>query len=166
MRRVTILSVFVCLLWLPFSAAGQNKYSATAQCAKPTVEHKLEIGDRPGHVFSITQGTCTYTTPATFASVQTKEGKWTGFDEVSGNISTYRGVNIDVLSNGDKIFGRYEGSATSKNGKLVSGEEKWTLAGGTGKFKNIKGTGTCKGKGNPDGSSTWECSGDYQLSAK
>lgn len=166
MRRLSIIGVFVCVLSLPFSAAGQNKYSATAQCAKPTVEHKLEIGDRPGHAFSASQGKCTYTTPATFAGVQAKEGSWTGIAEVVGNMSTYRGVNIDVMSNSDKIFGRYEGSDTSKNGKLVSAEEKWTLAGGTGKFKDLKGTGTCKGKGNPDGSSTWECSGDYQLSAK
>lgn len=166
MRRVTIMGVFVCLLSLASSAAGQNKYSGTAQCAKPSAEHNLEVGDRPGHAFSTSQGTCAYTTPATFAGVQAKESRWTQITEISGNMSTYRGVNIDVLSNGDKIFGRFEGSATTKNGKLVSAEEKWTLAGGTGKFKDLKGTGACKGKGKPDGTSTWECSGDYQLSGK
>jgi len=160
------MSVFVCLLSLASSAAGQNKYSGTAQCAKPSAEHKLEIGDRPGHAFSTSQGTCTYTTPSSFAGVQAKESRWTDIEEVSENMSTYRGVNIDVMSNGDKVFARYEGSAAMKNGKLVSAEEKWTLAGGTGKFKALKGTGICKGKGKPDGTSIWECSGEYQLAAK
>ena len=46
---------------------------------------------------------------------------------------------------------------------LESGSNKWTVTGGTGQFKGMKGSGTCKGKGNPDGSADFTCTGAYTL---
>lgn len=46
---------------------------------------------------------------------------------------------------------------------MQSGAHRWTLAGGTGKFEGVKGEGGCKGKGNPDGTSTWTCEGTYSM---
>ena len=50
----------------------------------------------------------------------------------------------------------------AKDGKFETGDNKFTFAGGTGKFKGVKGEGGCKGKGSADGSSsTWTCEGTY-----
>jgi hypothetical protein len=44
---------------------------------------------------------------------------------------------------------------------MDSASNTWTINGGTGKFAGAKGEGGCKGNGNPDGSSTWNCDGTY-----
>ena len=39
----------------------------------------------------------------------------------------------------------------------------WSFTGGTGKLKGIKGKGTCKGTFKPDGTSSWDMEGEYQM---
>jgi hypothetical protein len=46
---------------------------------------------------------------------------------------------------------------------LESAEGKWSFGGGTGKLKGLKGKGTYKGKGAPDGTLTVEVEGEYEL---
>jgi hypothetical protein len=46
---------------------------------------------------------------------------------------------------------------------IESAEGTWSFAGGTGKLKGIKGKGTYKGKGAPDGSATYEVEGEYEM---
>lgn len=59
---------------------------------------------------------------------------------------------------------RFGGSAThTKEGGLDTATGTWKYTGGTGKLKGITGKGTYKGKGNADGSTTWEVEGDYSL---
>ena len=67
------------------------------------------------------------------------------------------------MANGDKIHFTYQTTATIKNGQMQSGSDKWQAIGGTGKFKGIKASGTCKGTGSADGTSNWSCSGTYTL---
>jgi hypothetical protein len=50
-----------------------------------------------------------------------------------------------------------------EKGQFQSASDAWSIIDGTGKFKGAKGKGTCKGKGNPDGSSTFDCAGEYTL---
>ena len=153
----------VTLLFLGCSSAwGQTKSSGTAACGKPSVQHAIPVGDRPDHSFSISQTKCNWTKPMTIQGVKNKEGMATQFDEISGNTSRYHGYWVDTMADGDKGYYTYKGTATLKNGMLVSvDDDRWTLAGGTGKLKGLKASGTCKGKGSPDGSATWECEGTY-----
>jgi hypothetical protein len=50
-----------------------------------------------------------------------------------------------------------------KEGIFQSAEVTWTITGGTGKLKGLKGKGTSRGKGAADGTSTWEAEGEYEL---
>ena len=95
--------------------------------------------------------------------VNEKEGIGTQFNENMGNTTTWHGVFVVTAENGDKIYYHYSNSTKGvlKDGQFVSGGNKWTMAGGTGKFAKLKGVGTCAGKGDGAGGATWDCSGTY-----
>lgn len=160
MRRFWLTAVLVCLA--ATVAEAQNKLSAPWQCTKPEPQYRIDVGDRPNHAFVTSQFKCEPMKPWEIAGVRAQGGTGTHFDEVSGTTSRFRGYFVDTMANGDKVFYPYQGTATLKEGVIESAEDKWTLV-GTGKLKGVKGHGSCKGKGNPDGGVTWECEGEYQL---
>jgi hypothetical protein len=52
----------------------------------------------------------------------------------------------------------------SKEGNLT-GDGTWSFTGGTGKLKGLKGKGTYKDSGTPDGKLEAQLEGDYSLPA-
>jgi hypothetical protein len=162
MRLKTLLS-FLVVFALAAVASAQTKVSGTAQCGKPDQQQAIEVGDRPNHSFVISQMKCTWTKSLEIAGLQSKEEVDTLFSEVSGNRSRDQGYAVGTMTNGDKYYGRVQGSATLKDGVPESAEGKWSFAGGTGKLKGLKGKGTFKSKGAPDGTSTFEVEGEYEL---
>ena len=83
-------------------------------------------------------------------------------EEVTGNSSRSREFYVDTMENGDKAFYRYEATTTLKGGAPQASQGQWTLTGGTGKLKAVKGKGTCKATAfEPDGALTFECEGEY-----
>lgn len=163
MRTGTLLA-FLIVFSMAAAAGAQTKISGISQCAAPEARHALEIGDQPGHVFSISKSTCTWTKPLEYNGIKSKQGVITGFDEISGNTSKTHGYYVDTMENGDKAHYRFEGTATLKDETLESAEIKWELLEGTGKLEGIEASGTCKGKGADDGGVTWECEGEYKPS--
>ncbi len=160
MSRFWLLVGLICLA--PSLAMAQTKISGTHQCSTG-VEQTMQIGDRPNHSFTISQGKCTCPKPTTIEGIQDKERAYTNFREVSGNSARSRGYNIATMANGDEVHFSYQVTATLKEGVPQNLKGAWTIVGGTGKFAGIKGKGTCKGKTNPDGSRTWDCAGEYQI---
>ena len=162
--RLNIFFTLLIVFALAAAASAQNKISGTAQCGKPDQEYSIQVGDKPNHSFAIDQQKCTWTKPMEIAGIQNKEGVGTDFSEISGNTSRYRSYFVDTMANGDKVIYRIEGTATLKDGVFQSADEKWTLVSGTGKLKGVKGKGTNKLKSAAaDGSSTWDCEGEYEL---
>ncbi len=145
------LGVAVCLLLLASASMAQNKLQSKWHC-KPATEQKYEVGDVPDHAYLIAQGTCT----ATSSNVGEKSGAWTEFQETRKSSYTNHGRMNVTLDNGDKTYYTYEGS-----GDLAkkSATNKWKIVNGTGKHKDAKGSGSCSGKLNDDGSSDWDCTG-------
>jgi hypothetical protein len=74
---------------------------------------------------------------------------------------TGHGEFIESMENGDKNVYKYEFSGTTKDGAFESGTNKWSLIEGGGKMKGGKANGTCKAKGNPDQSTSFDCMGTY-----
>jgi stalled ribosome alternative rescue factor ArfA len=70
---------------------------------------------------------------------------------------------VGTLANGDKMYDTYRGSSTLKDNAVETAEGAWSFTGGTGKLKGVKGKGSYKGKGAPDGSATYEVEGEYEL---
>ena len=159
--RKSVFSICMVCLCASFALA-QGKVANEWKCAKPAMQHSVEVGDQPNHAYSISQTKCA-ATKGEIGGVKEKEGTGTDFIEVTGNNSSGHGVFVETMANGDKINYTYTASGTMKNAQMASGTNKWQASGATGKFKGIKASGTCKGTGNPDGSITWTCSGTYSL---
>lgn len=157
------LLVVVCALCLSVSLAwGQGKIDSRWNCSKASEAHNLDVGDQPGHAYAIAKFACT-AVKGEIEGQKEKEGAGTEFDDVKGNKMHGHGVFVETVANGDRLFVSYQAMGTSENGQLTSASNTWTIESGTGKFKGAKGKGGCKGKGNSDGSSTYECTGEYTL---
>ncbi len=165
MRFRTIHACIV-VLGLATLVSAQTKISGTVQCGKPDEQHALEVGDNPGHSLMISKGKCTWTKPMEIAGTQTKEDAGTNFDDVHGSKSEGHGYVVGTMANGDTMHVRTHGSGTLKDGAVESASGTWSFTGGTGKLKGVKGKGTYKGKGAPDGSATYEVEGEYTVASK
>ena len=157
-----IQAVFLIFLALAAVAGAQTKIAGAMQCSKPDPLHSINVGDRPGHAFSISQSKCTWTKPVELGATQTKEDLVTGFGEITGNSSRDRGVVVLTMASGEKAYVSTQGTATLKAGAVVANEGKWQFTSAGGKLKGLKGQGTYKCKSAGEGN-TCEIEGEYQL---
>src|SRR5262245_10338451 len=121
-KAATLLFV---ALALPALAEAQTKISGTVKCGKPDQEQKIDIGDKPGHAYAISQGKCTWTKPMTIAGIQTKEDVGTNSEEITSTGARGRGYVLGTMSNGDKFTVRTEGTDTLKDGKPQGSAGTW-----------------------------------------
>jgi hypothetical protein len=154
--------VFGAVLVMATAGSAQSKFSGTQQCAKPDPVYTVPVGDRPDHMMSLIKDKCTWT-GAEIGGVKLTDEEDTIVSDSSGNRARDRGIGVATLADGDKAFVQFQGSGTLKNNMPVDGQGTWSFTGGTGKLKALKGKGTYKGKWNPDGTSTFEIEGEYQL---
>jgi hypothetical protein len=159
MRKLFLVVWSLCM---SASAMAQGKVDSQWNCGKATVGHSMEVGDQPGHAYAIGQYSCT-AAKGELEGLKEKEGVLTQFDDVKETASQYRGVFVDTLANGEKVYVSYEGATTIEKGEMQSFSDAWFITDGTGRFKGAKGKGTCKGKFNLDGSFTFACAGNYTL---
>jgi hypothetical protein len=154
-----LLLVTLCLLVSGSAAMAQNKVDTKWHCLKQSADHKFDVGDVPDHSYMILQGTCNATSSDTgFAE---KTGDYTEFREIwKASMSLHGRFNV-TMDNKDKVYYTYESSVSTDITKL--GSNKWKILSGTGKYKGIKGSGTCSGKYNADGSSDFGCTGTYSI---
>ena len=150
----------MCSLVLSASAAmAPGRVETEWHCSKPATEYKLNVGDMPDHTYSIIQGTCSAT--SSDSGFAEKTGEYTEFEETwKASLGWHGRFNV-TMDSGDKVYYTYEGSGPTEIGKPTS--NKWKIVNGTGKDKGIKGSGTCSGKRNADGSSDWDCTGTYSM---
>jgi len=59
MQRLVLVVGMVCLC--ASLALAQSKTSNAWTCPKPSDAHSIEVGDKPGHAYSVDQITCTST---------------------------------------------------------------------------------------------------------
>ena len=144
-------------------ASAQTKISGTSHCNKPDVAHAVPAGDRPDHQFGLTKLKCTWSRPMVMAGAQMQQDELSVLSEINGNVSSDRAYVVGTLSSGDKVFVRPVGKAVLSGGVPQSSSGTWTYAGGTGKFRNVRGRGTFKCKSNADGTSDCDIVGSYHI---
>jgi hypothetical protein len=165
MRKLSSMIVFGVLIsagLIQAQSPGTSKADTQWKCAVPTPVHALPVGDAAGHAYVIQQVKCT-AAKGEIGGVKEKEGTATEFVEATGNNSKGHGIFVSTLANGDKVTYTYTLSGTSKDEKLVSGSNKWTVTSGMGKFKGLTGSGTCTAKGAADGTAVFDCTGTYTM---
>jgi hypothetical protein len=140
------------------TATVAQKSSGTLKCQAPNPIYVIHVPDGPYHVMSVDQLKCTWIKPMNVLGLRNTDGVGTGCDDVNGRTIHTHGYFVDALENGDRVYWKVEGVGTLKeDSNLERNELKITVMGGTGRFSNARGDGTCVGKGNADSSSIWEC---------
>jgi hypothetical protein len=164
---VGVIAAFV-VVSLSFSAqAAEKKKIMGTNKQGPTIFRTVVSppGDDPKHelvVLMIRRDTATSSEPDWN---ETEEIAYEQNDSVAGT-GTHRGYAIRLLKNGDTTYGPYERThktTVKEDGSSeTTWEGTWKVTGGTGKFKNIKGGGTYRGKATAEGASTeWEGEVEY-----
>jgi hypothetical protein len=154
MRKLLLVAL---ALIVSNSIAMAQKVDTKWHCSKAAQEQKLDVGDAPDHVYWIGQGTCDSTSST--GALKEKSGQYTEFHDQWKASFNFHGYYNATTDDGDNIYYTYSGSAPTDTGKPVS--NKWKIVGGSGKHKGIKGSGSCAGKVNEDGSADWQCTGTY-----
>jgi hypothetical protein len=162
MRFRTVMA-FLAAVALAAAAGAQTKTSGTIQCGKADPQHAIEVGDQPNHSMGVSKSTCTWSKPMEVAGAKTKDGYSVASNDTTGDKSSGRGIHVSTMDNGDKMYVRFQGNGTLKDGAMQTDSGTWSYTGGTGKLKGIKGKGTYKGKASAGGGMTYEIEGDYTL---
>jgi len=157
--------VLFCLCGVSNIALAQGKANVQWKCDKPAPQHTINVGDSSSHAYAIEQINCT-AIKGEIAGVKMKSGTGTEFVDVKGDKATGHGEFVENMENGDKNCYKYEFTGTFKNGAFESGSNKWSMTEGGGKMKGGKASGTCAAKGNADGSTSFDCMGNYTPTAK
>ena len=159
MRTISLLFAIALACSL---AAAQTKISISGKCV-PGESHSIEAGDHPGHVYTVSRFTCTYTKPFDIAGLKSKDFGGAGFQEDDGNkVREDHSSAVGSMDNGDKYYARAQRTITAKDEKSGIGHGTWNYTGGTGRLKGLKGGGTFKCT--PEGDCDLE--GEYSLPSK
>ena len=125
-----------------------------------TKREVIKVDDTEGHILLLTESRgVDVVTGARFIS--------RGFgDYVKGN-GTHRGYGKAVTPEGDVTFNTFEGKTTttlSPEGKPITTiEGTFSFTRGTGKWENVHGGGTYKGKVMGEGIYTYDWEGEYYI---
>jgi hypothetical protein len=147
---VGIIAAFV-VVSLSFSAqaAEKKKIMGTNKHGPPISRTVVSPGDDPKHelvVLMISRATTTSSDP------DFNEAEFIVYEQADlvAGTGTHRGYFRWLHKNGETSYGSYEGiykTSVKEDGSWeTTWEGTWKSIGGTGKFKNIKGGGTYRGK--------------------
>jgi hypothetical protein len=161
--RSKLFLILALVVTLASTAVAQTKTTGTVSCAKPDPAYSIDVGDQPGHSLSLIKSVCTWTTPMKITGLQTKDGYDVTSGDATGDKARGSGYHVSTMSNGDKIYVRFQGNDTIKDGKPESTEGTWSYIGGTGKLKGIRGRGTYKGKADAAGNIVVDVDGVYEV---
>jgi hypothetical protein len=163
---VGVIAAFV-VVSLSFSAqaAEKKKIMGTDKLGQPSDRTAVYPGDDPNHelVLYTRRDTTTSSDPDWNETEVMIYGQ---DDQVVPGTGTHRGYSRRLFKNGE-IYGSFEGmhkiTFKEDGSRETTWEGTWKVTGGTGEFKNIKGSGTYRGKAaSREGASTeWEGEVEY-----
>jgi len=159
------LGLAVLFAAIAVSALAQTHISGTCKYGKdnPPPTNSIEVGDQPGHVLLLGKGSCTWSVPVEMAGLKSTTA--TNVEAVDVTVAKFadRGYVVISMENGDKVYGRYQGTGTMKDGAPNASGGTYSFTSGTGKLKGVKGKGTWKTAPTPDGAGELQVDGDYSL---
>jgi hypothetical protein len=143
-----LIAAALSLAIIPLASAQQRQqfsFTPPPGTSKYEEQHIIDVGDVPGHQVRVYSEHAVYPQEApVFDGVKVKEGWLRAMSDYTNLSGHVHGYVVDVMENGDKIFGRWEGlTQTTINPDGSKASEVWgvtTLTGGTGKFKGLRGT--------------------------
>lgn len=148
-----LIAILIASLSLMASAAEKRKIQYTKVARQTLSETKMAVGQIPGHEFVSQHFLDTMKPTGNPAWDVLQEHVFNNDRNVDGK-GTHRGYSIDIFKSGDQAFCWYEGThtLTTKDGGAweLNYQGKCDFFGGTGKFKNLKGSVNYKGHVTPE----------------
>jgi hypothetical protein len=143
----------------------KKKIMGTNKLVTPISRTVVSPGDDPKHELVVLEISRLTTTSSDPDWNETEQIDYAQADQAAGT-GTNSGYFRRLHKNGDTDYGSWEGThktTVKEDGSSeTTWEGTWKTHGGTGKFQNIKGSGTARGKGTAQGSSTdWEGEVEY-----
>jgi hypothetical protein len=143
----------------------KKKITGTNKHGPPISRTVVSLGDDPKHELVVLEISRVTTTSPDPDWNETEQIGYHQADDVAGT-GTNRGYFRRLHKNGDTDYGSYEGThktTVKEDGSWeTTWEGTWKTHGGTGKFKNIKGSGTARGKETAqEGFTEWEGEVEY-----
>jgi hypothetical protein len=164
LMKIRIMTVAGLVFMLASAAGAQTKFTGTLQCAKADPSYTVEVGDHPGHSFGVVKQGCKWT-DTLINGMKITDDTGGGTFESTATKMTSSGTRMATMENGDKFFASVHDSSPVKDGAPTDIEGAFTITGGTGKLKGIKGHGTYKVTPNADGSASVAVTGEYTVPA-
>jgi hypothetical protein len=155
---------------LSFSAqAAEKKKIMGTHKSGPVISHTvvpLGPGDDPKHELVVLEIHRDNTTSSDPDFNEAEHIVYEQHDSVAGT-GTHRGYYTNRLKNGDTEYGSFEGTFKSTfkedgSWEMTMWEGIYKVIGGTGKFKNIKGSGTYRGKATAEEGALTEFEGEVE----
>src|SRR5262245_37724929 len=144
--------------------AEQKKVSGMDKFGPMISETSMPLGDVANHrlVMSVRRDTTTSPDPEFNETELIVHSQ----NDVFATGNTHKGYARRLFKNGDTTYAQYEGAtkvaAKGDGSQEVTWEGRWQFTSGTGKFKNIKGGGTYRGRITGQGALTsWEGEVEY-----
>ena len=150
---------------LASAVSAQTKFSGTAQCAKPDPNYTIEVGDQPGHTYTLEKDSCKWTSGTEINGLKIGDDNGVGTGEGWATKMTSSGSRVATMDNGDKMFVSTKDSTPVKDKMPTNIAGTFTITGGTGKLKGIKGHGTYKVTPAADGTASVTIDGEYTMPA-
>ncbi len=163
--KIRVIAVAGLAFMLASAVGAQTKFTGTVTCAKPDPNTSIEVGDHPGHSYSVEKDSCTWGADTLIAGMKITADTGVGTGEMTATKATSSASRVSTMENGDKFFASVHDSSPVKNGMPTDIEGAFTITGGTGKLKGIKGHGTYKVTPNADGSASVAVTGEYTIAA-
>lgn len=163
--KIRVMAIAGLAFMLASAVGAQTKFTGTVTCAKPDPNTAIEVGDHPGHSYTIEKDSCTWGADTLIGGLKITSDTGVGTGEMTATKITSTGSRTATMENGDKFFASVHDSSPVKDGKPTDIEGAFTITGGTGKLKGIKGHGTYKVTPNADGSASVTVTGEYTIAA-
>ena|ERR1700722_13841380 len=161
--KIRIMTVAGLAFMLASAVGAQTKFSGTVQCPKPDPNYTVDAGDHPGHSFNLSKGSCKWGADTQINGMKITDDTGVETGESSATKTTTTGIRVVTMENGDKFFAAVHDSSPVKDGKPTDIEGMFTITGGTGKMKGIKGHGTYKVIPAADGTASVAVEGEYTM---
>lgn len=128
----------------PWQQRSVVTYQTPAENSKYTQQLAIDIGDVPGHQIRLFEIQSTYPKDApVFLGVRVKNSITRGQSDYIGADGRVSAYVLYFMDNGDRIYGRYEGTSQGTVGEATGRRTvlgNTTLTSGSGKFRGIRGT--------------------------
>jgi len=161
--KIRVMAVAGLAFMLASAVGAQTKFTGTVTCAKADPSTSIEVGDHPGHAYTLAKGSCTWGADTLIAGMKITSDTGVETGEMSATKVTSTGSRVATMENGDKMLVSVHDSSPVKDGQPTDIEGAFTITGGTGKLKGIKGHGTYKVVPAADGSASVTVTGEYTI---